>query len=206
MARAARLTTPGRRALVGVAGSPGSGKTTLSQELVRRINTDDALPRAAYLPMDGFHLANSVLADLGRAERKGALDTFDGWGFLALLTRLASDTTSTVYAPEFHRDIETAIAAEIAVEPEDEIVVVEGNYLLAPERPWSLVTDVLEESWFCSVPGPVRHERLVARHLAGGRSPEDAEAWARNVDGANAAFIESTRDRATILVEPPPLA
>lgn len=204
-ARALRLRSPGRRALLGIVGSPGSGKSTLAAELTVRINGSGGSAHAAVLPMDGFHLSNATLGDLGRAERKGALDTFDGWGFLALLRRVSAETSTTVYAPGFHREIETAVAADIPIGPETDLVIVEGNYLLAEPPPWNLVTDVFEETWFCEVPDDVRSTRLVHRHMAGGRSLDDSRAWARDVDGANAAFIESSRNRATIILAPPPL-
>ena len=83
LGRARELARDGRRRVLGLAGPPGSGKSTLAARLVERL--DGA---AVLVPMDGFHLAGAELARLGRADRKGAPDTFDAAGYAALLARL----------------------------------------------------------------------------------------------------------------------
>ena len=187
------------RILVGIAGSPGAGKTTLAREVAETINELLDSPGAAvHLPMDGFHLANSTLDRLGRHDRKGAIDTFDGWGFVALLRRLLVETDHVVYAPSFDRAVDEGIAAEIAVLPRARVVVVEGNYLLAQCEPWAQISGLLAESWFCETSEPERLRRLVDRHERHGRSPEAALAWAESVDGRNAVLIDATRARATL--------
>jgi len=193
--RARTLLRGGRRVLVGIAGSPGSGKTTFARALV------DALgPDAAYLPMDGFHLANSTLDRLGNHDRKGAIDTFDGAGFVALLHRVTVELETTVYAPGFDRAVDEGVAGSIAIEPDHRIVVVEGNYLLIPADPWGTVRDLLTEAWFCSTPEEDRLVRLIDRHTRHGRTPEAAAVWARDIDGANAVVIEATVDRADLVI------
>jgi pantothenate kinase len=157
-------------------------------------------PAAVYLPMDGFHLANSTLDRLGIHDRKGALDTFDGWGFVALLRRVLAETDHTVYAPSFDRNVDEGVAGEIAVPASARIVVVEGNYLLIDQEPWSQVRGLLAGAWFCDAPEEERLRRLIDRHTRHGRSREAAEAWARTVDGANATLIEETRGRAGLIV------
>lgn len=188
-----------RRYLLGIAGSPGSGKTTLAAALVDELN-HRAPGAAAALPMDGFHLANATLDRLGRRDRKGALDTFDGWGFLATLRRVRAETDHTVFAPSFHRRVDEGVAGEIAVEPEARIVVVEGNYLLVDDGPWSRVRDALDEVWFCAAPAAAREERLIERHIRHGRTREAATRWAREVDAVNAVLIEASRGRADRVV------
>ncbi|MFD2795221.1 nucleoside/nucleotide kinase family protein [Promicromonospora vindobonensis] len=205
--RASALVPAEGRAVLGIAGSPGAGKTSLAVRLTELLNArfqegrdGSPGPFAAHLPMDGFHLAESTLGRLGRLDRKGAIDTFDGWGFVALLERLRAETQHTVYAPGFDRRVEEPIAGEIAVEPGTRLVVVEGNYLLATDDPWARVKGLLDESWFCSTADDVRADRLVARHQEGGRSEEDARAWAEDVDRRNAVLIEATRSRADLIV------
>jgi pantothenate kinase len=189
----------GSRVLIGVIGSPGVGKTVLAERLVADLNAD--MPGiAAQVPMDGYHLANATLRRLGRAERKGAIDTFDGWGYVALLRRLRAETGNPVYAPGFDRSLEEPVAASIEVGPEARIVVSEGNYLLAEAEPWSQIPALLDECWFCDAPEAVRLQRLVERHMRFGRNEADAREWAQRVDGANAVLIESTRERADIVV------
>ncbi|MFF1635840.1 nucleoside/nucleotide kinase family protein [Leifsonia sp. NPDC058248] len=201
--RAQALSRDGERALLGIAGSPGSGKTTFAAEVVARVNALDGRdePFAVALPMDGFHLANATLDQLGRHDRKGAIDTFDGWGFVALLRRLLIEDDHTVYAPGFDRAVDEPVAGAIAVPSHARLVVVEGNYLLAGQEPWAGIRDLLDESWFVETSDTERMRRLVERHQRHGRTAPDARAWAQNVDGANALLIEATRPRATLVVD-----
>jgi pantothenate kinase len=199
--RALGLVQGGHRAILAIAGSPGAGKTTLARALVARVDALAGEGTAAYVPMDGFHLANGTLDRLGRHDRKGAIDTFDGWGVLALVRRIRAETDHVVYAPSFDRAVDEGVAGAIAVEPAARLVVVEGNYLLVDEDPWGLLRAELDEAWFCATPADARFTRLVDRHTAGGRDPDAAEAWARDVDGANAVMIEATRGRADLVVD-----
>ncbi|MFT7710737.1 nucleoside/nucleotide kinase family protein [Clavibacter tessellarius] len=198
--RALGLVRDGRRVILAIAGSPGAGKTTLARALVARVDALAGAGSAAYVPMDGFHLANATLDRLGRHDRKGAIDTFDGWGVLALVRRLRAETGHAVYAPSFDRAVDEGVAGAIAVEAGARLVVVEGNYLLVDEDPWALLRAEVDEAWFCATPGDERFARLVDRHTTGGRAPDAAEAWAREVDGANAVLIEGTRGRADLVV------
>jgi pantothenate kinase len=189
-----------RRLLVGIAGCPGAGKSTLARGLVEGWNDrsgGEAAPTAAYVPMDGFHLANAALVRLGRAGRKGAPDTFDAAGYVALLQRLRDDSDGTVWAPAFDRALEEPIAGAIAVDPTVRLVVTEGNYLLLDEAPWQRVPELLHETWFLDVADDeLRLERLVARHIAFGRTPAEARAWADGTDAPNARRIRASRERA----------
>ncbi len=184
------------RALLGIAGAPGSGKSTLASALVE-VLTERGVP-VALVGMDGFHLAHSVLFARGLAEVKGAPETFDAAGYVALLRRLRS-AGETVWAPEFRREIEDAVAGAVPVDPSVRLVITEGNYLLL-DGPWAPVRGLLDEVWFVDEPDQVRRERLAARHRRYGRS--EAEAWARTLgsDERNAELVTATRDRAQLLV------
>jgi len=188
------------RVLIGITGSPGAGKSTLATALVAAVNAADGAGTAVHLPMDGFHLANATLDRLGLRDRKGAIETFDGWGFAGLLERVRAETDHVVYAPGFERSVDEPVAAEIAIEPSARVVVVEGNYLLVDEGPWQQVGELLDEYWFIEATEEERVRRLVARHTAFGRTPEAALAWALEVDGANARIIEPTVARADLVI------
>lgn len=186
---------PGGPRILGITGAPGAGKSTLATALVAAL-----ADRAVYLPMDGYHLAQVELVRLGRADRKGAPDTFDGAGFVALLRRLRAGPREVVYAPEFDRSIEQPIAGTIPIGPEVPLVVTEGNYLLLDESPWSDVPALLDETWFVEPDPRVRLDRLIARHVRYGRTPEAAREWVMRSDEANARRIEVTIERADLVV------
>jgi pantothenate kinase len=190
--RVEALLADGRRKLLGLTGPPGGGKSTLAQALL------EALPgRAIVVPMDGFHLANAELARLGRADRKGAPDTFDSAGYVALLQRLkAQRAGEVVYAPEFHREIEEPIAGAIAVPRATPLVITEGNYLLH----WAAARELLDEVWFVELDEPTRVERLIVRHMAYGRSRFEAAARAHGSDQRNAELIMAGRALADLVV------
>lgn len=189
---------PGRR-ILGIAGSPGAGKSALARRIVAAACDRFGPDAAVQVPMDGFHLANAALDALGRRDRKGAIDTFDADGYVALLARLAA-TDATVWAPDFDRRADEPIAGSIAVPPTTRLVVTEGNYLLDASEPWQAVPGLQTETWFCAVPDATRVDRLVARHMRHGRDHAAALAWATEVDGANAARIAPTVARATRIV------
>ena len=120
VAAARRWCVPGRRHVLGITGPPGAGKSTLAALVVQALE-----PAAVIVAMDGFHLAHAELERLGRADRKGAPDTFDAAGFVALLKRLRAGGPDTVYAPAFRREIEEPVAGAVAVAPHVPLVVVE---------------------------------------------------------------------------------
>lgn len=193
--RARSLAAGGRRALLGITGEPGAGKSTLGVTLAAALSDD-----AVVVPMDGFHLAQSRLTELGRVDRKGAPDTFDAWGFIALVRRLAADSEPIVYAPEYRRELHNGVAGAIPVRRSTPLVVVEGNYLLLDEEPWCRLRELMTETWYVDVDEGLRMRRLVARHERFGKSHEAAVAWAAGPDERNAVLIRATRDGADAVV------
>ena len=182
--------------MIGLVGEPGAGKSTVAAALSAALGDELAL---AVVPMDGFHLANAELARLGRAARKGAPDTFDAAGYLALLHRLRNapptsggEAAPVIYAPAFHREIEEAVAGEIPVLPNTQLVITEGNYLLLDGAEWRGVRDLLDDIWFIATPQDQRHAQLLARHIAHGRSREAALDWIANTDEPNARRIAAS--------------
>jgi len=191
--RVQALLREGGRKLLGLVGPPGAGKSTLAASLLQAFDGT-----AQVVPMDGFHLANSELRRLGRAARKGAPDTFDADGYVALLRRLrAQRDGETVYAPEFRREIEEAVAGAIAVHPGTQLLIAEGNYLLLDQGPWAEVAGLLDDCWYVEVDDGLRTERLLRRHEQFGRSARQAIDWVAGTDAPNARLIEATRARAS---------
>ena len=189
-------TARGDRRIVGITGAPGAGKTTYAVGMVAGSDVP-----AAYLPMDGFHLADVTLTALGRLHRKGAPHTFDAGGDAALLARLRTETDHAVYAPGFERDLEQPVAAAVTVPSETAVVVTEGNYLLLDRPEWRAVRARLDEVVFLVADDDVRRRRRVARPVQSAKAPAAAEAWVARVDDANAALVAATRDRADRVVE-----
>src|SRR5712672_2235231 len=178
--RAEALAASGGRRILGVVGAPGGGKSTLAEALVRRL-----APLACHVPMDGFHLAGAELDRLGRRGRKGAPDTFDADGYVALLRRLRWASEDVVYAPEFRREIEEPIAGAIPV-PRD--------------VPWAAVLGLLDEAWYVETDDDARLELLVQRHITSGKDPAAARAWALGSDQRNAELVTATRHSADLIV------
>src|SRR3954469_17999791 len=190
VARARALVVAGQRRILGIAGPPGGGKSTVARTVVAALGDE-----ARLVPMDGFHLAQSELVRLGRRDRMGAPDTFDAAGYAALLQRLKGDEP-VVYAPEFRREIEEPIAGAIAIPREVPLVVTEGNYLLL----WPEIKPLLDECWYVETDEELRVQRLIQRHIQFGKTPEYARAWVLRSDERNAELVARTAAHADVLV------
>lgn len=205
-ALAARLRSraaSGARVIVGLCGAPGAGKSTLAALLAAELERDEP-GTAVVVPMDGFHLAASVIAVDDRATRRGAPDTFDPDGFAALLSRLRANVEKVVYAPEYRREIEDPVAGAIAVPRACPVVVTEGNYLLHPDPAWRRVRAHLDEVWFLEAPDEeLRVSRLIERHEHFGKTPEHARAHVFSSDERNAGLVASHRDAADLVLRWP---
>jgi pantothenate kinase len=192
-------------ALLGIAGQPGAGKSTLAERVVADV------PGAVLVGMDGFHLAHVTLTALGRVGRKGAPDTFDAAGYVALLRRIRGldgldrpvaldQLATTVWAPRFDRGIEDAIAGAVAVTSDVPLVVTEGNYLLLDDAPWREIPGLLDACWYVDLDEDVRRARLQARHERYGRTPDEARERTWGSDERNAVLVSASRSRATAVV------
>jgi pantothenate kinase len=186
--------SPDHRIVVGLAGSPGAGKSTIAAQLVELLTPD-----AALLPMDGFHLPQARLVELDRRDRMGAPDTFDLEHFRACLIAVRRGfgaTGQSVSAPGFDREREEPVPGALHIAPECSCVVVEGNYLLLDAGGWERIEPLLDLTFFVELDRERRLERLVARHERYGKSPAEALAWALGPDETNAQAIEPTATRA----------
>lgn len=189
--RAAQLP-PEQRVLIGLAGAPGAGKTTFSAELAPLVD-------GTVVPMDGFHLPQARLVELGRRDRMGAPDTFDVDGFVALLSALRGP--GAVTAPLFDREAEESVPGALTIEPGHRILLIEGNYLLHDTGGWERVAPLLDATVFLRLDGDVRRDRLIARHAAGSKTLDEARAWVLRSDESNARLVADGWRRADLALE-----
>lgn len=190
-----------RRVVLGVAGPPGAGKTSLVVAVLAAAAGRPALAgRLAHVPMDGFHLTNAELDRLGRRDRKGAPDTFDAHAYAAVLDAVRDPARPVVTAPSFDHAVGEPVPDALVVPASAHVVLTEGNYLLLDDGPWREVRALLDEVWFCGLGDDVRRERLVARHVEAGREADDAVEWVHRSDEANARLVAATGDLADVVL------
>ncbi|MBP7000898.1 nucleoside/nucleotide kinase family protein [Amaricoccus sp.] len=187
----------GRR-IVGVAGAPGSGKSTFAEALAAALEARGVA--AAVLPMDGFHFDDMVLNARGHRPRKGAPHTFDVDGLAALLGRLAADDGREVAVPVFDRAIEIARAGARIIGPEVRLVVVEGNYLLLDDPAWARLRDAFDATVFLDVPEPALETRLQARWTGYALTPDEIVAKLEGNDLPNARLVARSSAPADFVV------
>jgi pantothenate kinase len=168
------------RYIVAVAGPPGAGKSTVAEELCRLLPEGEA----TIVPMDGFHYDNAVLEKLGLRERKGAPETFDFPGFEVLLKRLRAKEPR-IAIPLFDRTVELARAGACIVEQNIRFIIVEGNYLLLDEAPWSRLAALFDLRVFIEVQRRELERRLMRRWLDLGQSEQQARHWIETNDMPN---------------------
>ena len=184
------------RIIIGIVGKPGAGKSTLTSFLLENLVAE----KAVLVPMDGYHLSNKLLEECEKADRKGAFDTFDARGYCELIKRIKSDSDSDIYFPIFHREIEESIVAEGVVLKNCKVVLTEGNYLLLDNHGWQDVKSFFTESWYIQIDDDLRRERLMARSIRYGRSPEIAYKWTHGSDEVNAKVVETTMNNADVIL------
>ncbi|MCP3819522.1 nucleoside/nucleotide kinase family protein [Streptomyces sp. A3M-1-3] len=190
----------GARSVLGIAGPPGAGKSTLARGLVAEVERVHGADSAAYLPLDGFHLSNVQLERLGLASRKGSAPSFDVWGYEALLRRVRELPAQGIYVPDYDRTLHEPVAARHLIAPAARLVVTEGNYLACDLPGWREGRALMGEVWYVEAPAGVRRSRLVERQLAGGRSAAAAEAWVAGNDMPNGELVETSRGRCDRIV------
>ena len=186
-----------QRFVVAIAGPPGSGKSTLAQRL-NVVLPEDA---SAVVPMDGFHFDDVVLDSRGLRPRKGAPETFDYAGFAALLKRIRAGEPE-VAIPVFDRSMELSRAGASIIGSGVKFVLVEGNYLLLDEEPWSALSGLFDFSIFVDVPRGELERRLLERWRGHGKSDEDARAWIASNDLPNIERVLARRRRADLVIGP----
>ena len=198
-ARARALCGTGSRTVLGLAGGPGVGKSSLATRLVETLNA--TVPGlAAYVPMDGFHMRHAKLEALGTAADKGMPHTFDGVAFAQFLAGLKTANTA-VSGPGYSRKIEDVVDDAFTVAPETQLLVVEGNYLLIADPPWHAVRPLIDLAVFLDVPRETVRARLMKRHAEEGLFTEERNrAHIERVDLANYDLVSGTRQHADLVL------
>ena len=186
------LESNGKRTLIGIVGKPGAGKSTVVEAIKERF--DQAL--VSIIPMDGYHLSDEELIAQGKRDRKGAPDTFDSNAFVELLRRVKSEDGEITF-PIFHRELEASIPDEGTVPLTATVIITEGNYLLSQEHGFENVRKLLDKVYYIDINDEKRLERLIARHIRYGKTPDAAQDWAMGSDEANARYIETTKHLAS---------
>ncbi|RDI47114.1 nucleoside/nucleotide kinase family protein [Nocardia mexicana] len=192
------------RFVLGVAGPPGAGKSTLATALRDTLNADAGAPIAEVAPMDGFHLTNAELRVAGALARKGEPDTFDVAAYLDRLRRLrelppGQRLSWPIYDRKQHEPVPDGV-----VFTEQSIVITEGNYLLLDDvgtAGWSAVREYLDAAWYVDAPAELLRKRLLRRHVRGGKSAEFARSKVAGSDLLNAELVAKTRERADLVLQ-----
>ncbi|KAI3526660.1 hypothetical protein L1887_05920 [Cichorium endivia] len=201
--------------IVGLAGPPGAGKTTIASEVAKRVNKlwpqkscafDQQVepPQiAVVLPMDGFHLYRHQLDSMENPKeahaRRGAPWTFNPELFLKCLKTLREQ--GSVYAPSFDHGVGDPIEDDIFINVQHKVVIVEGNYLLLEEGTWKEVSSMLDEKWFVDVDIDVAMERVLKRHISTGNTPEKAKQRINYNDRPNAELVFKSKKNADLVIK-----
>ncbi|MBL1405765.1 MAG: nucleoside/nucleotide kinase family protein [Rhizobiales bacterium] len=176
------------RFIVAIAGPPASGKSTIAEKLSTTIAAKDKNSVPNIVPMDGFHLDNKILDDLNLRERKGASQTFDADGFIALIEKIYSEDEN-IKIPEFNRTKDKVVDNGKMITGENKIVIVEGNYLFLEEAPWNVLMGFFDLPIFILPKTEILEKRLIDRWLEQGFSLENAKTKAYSNDIPNAKSV-----------------
>jgi pantothenate kinase len=199
-AHAKPLASGNQRVALGITGGPGVGKSTLAAELVAALNAETP-GRAAYVPMDGFHMKHEKLVALGTDKDKGMPHTFEGAAFAEFLERLKA-ATDPVSGPGYSRKIEDVVEDAFTVDAGARLLVAEGNYLLLATAPWWRLRPLLELAVFIDVPRETVRARLLKRHAEEGLFTEERNReHVERVDLANYDLVQRSRARADIVID-----
>ena len=180
---------------IGIAGTPGSGKSYLAEQVRDRINErnpngDKDSQEAVVIPMDGYHLSRAQLKELADKKTVFTSDQFTDDGSITskilsydeLMARRGSAFTFCPSSfikdlrkvkdagegsfPVYDRSKHDPVPNGVSVKKANKVVLVEGLYLLALDDPeWEGLDELWDDKWFVDVSMEETKRRLINRHL-----------------------------------------
>ena len=196
---AGQLIQKDGRHFLAIAGAPGSGKSSTAKDLWQWLEKTQP-GRSAILPMDGFHFDDAVLHERGRHPWKGAPDTFDVGGLRSTLKRLRDPGEAAVAVPVFDRELEISRGSARIIQPEAKLIIVEGNYLLLDQAPWSELADCFDFSVMIDVPEAELRHRLHRRWVHFGLDEETITHKLDENDLPNGRMIINNSRKADLVI------
>ena len=195
-----RLDTGHSRYIIGIAGLPGSGKSTLGDYIALRLNQTHP-NQVISVSMDGFHLSKAQLSTFPDVEaafaRRGAPWTFDSQRFYQHLVDFKQPDQKPLTWPSFDHTQGDPVEGSIIIPSEARILIVEGLYVLHNQHGFEHVQKLLDEKWFIDLPIEAAMKQLAKRHQqAWGISLDEAQQRIASNDALNAQIVEQTKNRA----------
>jgi pantothenate kinase len=123
--------------------------------------------------------------------RKGAPETFDVLGLVHMLDRLRRNQDDEIAVPVFDRDLEISRAGARLIPRAVRTLIVEGNYLLLDQDPWSRLYPMFDMTIVLDVPEDTLRQRLIARWRGYGLTPPEIEAKVEGNDLPNGRYVMS---------------
>ncbi len=203
-----RLESNTARWIVGMAGLPGSGKSTVATRLAEEVNARSAPDTLVTLGMDGFHLSKAELSRLPNSKeafaRRGAPWTFDTRAFRERLQMLRDAFgREEITWPDFQHEVGDPVKNAYAVPASTRLVLVEGLYLLHQADGWEAVSRLFDERWYLDTAMETAMERLTVRHMkAWGMTRDQAERRVAANDRLNAEIVQNSAQFADWRVDP----
>ncbi|KAH3670391.1 hypothetical protein OGAPHI_000906 [Ogataea philodendri] len=187
----------GERVIVAVCGSPGSGKTSVTNIIIDRFNSRHGRPIGLVVPQDGFHYSMKELMGMDDPQlmvaRRGAEFTFDAQKLVELVRRIKAHPSEMIYAPSFDHKLKDPVNDAIKISPEKKVILVEGNYVCLEKEPWNVISKLVDTRWMVAANLDQIRERIIKRHLEAGISStrEEAEARTDHNDMVNGEYIRN---------------
>jgi pantothenate kinase len=193
------------RASIGLAGPTGAGKSVIAV-LLKELAKSASLPFAfEVVTIDAYHFPNRFLlshfADgVPLKQAKGRFDTYD-------VTALARDLKAfaageNVAFPAYSRKLHDPVQNSILASSPATLLMVEGLWLLSDQGDWGQVRPLLDFCYFIDSDKDRTRQAVIKRHMAGGRSFEDAARHYEEVDGRNSDLTLKTRHKADKIIPP----